>query len=93
MKVVWLPEAARNFNDHVTYVADRSPVAAIRMGDLIEASAARLVDHPALGRRGRVIGTRELAVPGTPYVIVYRLEPKIIVILRLLHGRQQWPPE
>jgi addiction module RelE/StbE family toxin len=63
------------------------------MGEAIERSVRRLVDHPQSGRPGRVEGTRELVVPGTPYVIVYRVEAdQIIVVLRVLHGAQRWPP-
>jgi len=43
-----------------------------------------------MGRLGRVKGTRELVVSGTPYVICYRVEPDAVVILRLLHGAQKW---
>jgi toxin ParE1/3/4 len=41
---------------------------------------------------GRVRGTRQLIVVGTPYVVVYRIEPASVVILRVLHGAQRWPP-
>jgi len=61
------------------------------MGDAIEAAVRNLVDYPHLGRPGRVKGTRALVVSGTPYVIAYRVEPDAAVILRLLHGAQQWP--
>ncbi|WP_255468683.1 type II toxin-antitoxin system RelE/ParE family toxin [Reyranella sp. CPCC 100927] len=36
--------------------------------------------------------TSQLVVSSTPFVIVYRIEGKVIIILRLLHGAQQWPP-
>jgi toxin ParE1/3/4 len=66
-------------------------LAAIDMGDAIEAAAARLGEYPESGRPGRVRGTRELVVTGTPYVIVYRLETSAAIILRALHGAQRWP--
>jgi toxin ParE1/3/4 len=50
-----------------------------------------LANHPHMGRAGRIKGTRELVVSGTPYVIAYRVEPDAVVILRLLHGAQRWP--
>lgn len=91
MKLEWLPEAARNFEDQINYVAARNLRAAVELGDAIEASVSLLTAHPEMGRRGRVAGTRELVVPGRPYVAIYRLEPDTILILRLLHGRQRWP--
>ena len=53
-----------------------------------------LLQHPKMGRAGRVKGTRELVISRTPFIAVYRLKgTKRIEIIRLLHGSQQWPPE
>lgn len=92
MKVEWLPVAERNRARQLAYIAERNPRAVIAMGDAIEAAVRRLADHPQMGRPGRVQGTRELVIGGTPYVVVYRLERDAVVILRLLHGAQRWPP-
>ena len=48
---------------------------------------ALLIDHPSLGRAGRVPGTRELVVPDTPYLVPYRVRGMRIEILRIFHGR------
>ncbi len=93
MKVEWLPIAERNRQNQIAYVAERNPSAALDIGDAIESSVLRLSSHPHSGRLGRIAGTRELVLPGTPYVIAYRVEGDSIVILRLLHGAQQWPSE
>ena len=92
MRVEWLPEAERNRDSQLAYIAERNPWAAIDLGDAIEAALARLADYPESARPGRVRGTRELVVTGTPYVVIYRVEPAAIVILRVLHGAQRWPP-
>lgn len=91
MRVEWLPEAVRNRDGQLAYIAERNPRAAIAMGDAIEAAVLRLANHPSSGRPGRIKGTRELVVTGTPYVIAYRVEMAAVVILRLLHGAQRWP--
>jgi plasmid stabilization system protein ParE len=52
---------------------------------------AQLPDHPTIGRPGRLIATRELIVTGTPYPLPYTVVGEEIVILRVLHGAQQWP--
>ncbi len=54
---------------------------------------ADLAEHPELGRVGRVGGTRELVVTGTPYLLVYRIRGDELQILRVLHGRRQWLPD
>lgn len=92
MRIEWLPEAENNVTAQLEWVAQHNPWAAIDMGDAVHAAVARLADHPAMGRPGRVAGTRELAVVGTPYVVVYCIEASAVVILRVLHGAQRWPP-
>jgi len=89
--VEWLPIAERNRESQLAYLGDRNPWAAIDMGDAIEAAVRHLADNPHMGRLGRVKGTRELVVSGTPYAIAYRVEPDAVVILRLLHGAQKSP--
>lgn len=91
MKIEWLPVAEEDLDSQLTYIEERNPWATIDMGDAVEAAVLRLAEQPRSGRPGRVRGTRELVVSGTPYVIAYRVEPKAVVILRLLHGAQKWP--
>jgi toxin ParE1/3/4 len=91
VKTAWLPEAVRTLDSQLAYIAERNPRAAIDMGDAIEAAVARLADYPESAPPGRVRGTREPAVIGTPCVVVYRVEPAAVVILRVLHGAQLWP--
>lgn len=73
------------------WIAERA-WAAIDVGDAIHGAVGRLADHPAIGRPGRVATTRELAVVGTPYVVISRIEPVAVLVLHILHGAQRWPP-
>lgn len=91
MRVEWLPEAERGLAAQLDWVAEHNPLAALDMGDAIHAAVGRLADYPAMARPGRVPGTREMVVVGTPYIVVYRIEPSAVVILRVLHGAQRWP--
>ncbi|MDQ3530091.1 MAG: type II toxin-antitoxin system RelE/ParE family toxin [Actinomycetota bacterium] len=88
-----MPEAARNLTAQLEWIAEHNLWAAIDMGDAIHAAVSRLAAHPAMARPGRVAGTRELVVVGTPYIVVYRVEASAVVILRVLHGAQRWPAE
>lgn len=87
-----MPEAERNLTGQLDWIAERDAWAAMDMGDAIHAAVSRLADYPAMARAGRVSGTRELVVVGTPYIVVYRIEASAVVILRVLHGAQRWPP-
>ncbi len=93
MRIEWLPEAERNLTAQLEWIAEHNLWAAIDMGDAIHAAVSRLADHPAMARLGRVAGTRELVVVGTPYIVVYRIEASAVVILRVLHGAQRWPAQ
>ncbi|NKM88637.1 hypothetical protein GFL54_31175 [Rhizobium laguerreae] len=57
----------------------------------IVAAAHRRQDIPESGRPGRIVGTRELVVSGTPYVAAYSVTKTTVRVLRILHGAQQWP--
>jgi len=91
--VVWLPSANRDRFEQLDYIARDSPQAAANQDEEIERQVDMLVQYPKMGRPGRVKGTRELVVRGTPFIIVYRLKgAQRVEILRLKHGSQQWPP-
>ena len=91
MRIEWLPDAERNLTAQLEWISKHDPWAAIDMGDAIHAAVGRLADYPAIARPGRVAGTRELAVIGTPYIVIYRIEATAIVVLRVLHAAQRWP--
>jgi toxin ParE1/3/4 len=55
------------------------------------ASLDALRDHPNLGKPGRLTGTRELVVGGTPYVVPYRGLGDDVEILAVFHGARRWP--
>jgi toxin ParE1/3/4 len=45
----------------------------------------------AFGQHGRVEGTREVILSGTPYIAAYKVEDARIVILAIIHGARRWP--
>ena len=75
------------------YIEALNPDAAVRVDDRIATAIMRLIDFPESGRPGRVDGTRELVISGTPYVAAYIVMLDAIRILRILHAAQQWPDE
>lgn len=74
------------------YIAQDNSLAALGQWDQIERQAAMLIDHPEMGRKGRVVGTRELVISRTPFLLVYRLTEQQIEVLTFLHGSKLWPP-
>ena len=86
MRVRWLKQAIRNLEAEADYIARDSPAAAQSTLSKIERAVALLATQPALGRPGRVSGTRELVVPGTPYIVPYRVRKGTVEIIRVLHA-------
>jgi addiction module RelE/StbE family toxin len=89
--VVWSPRAIAHLADLRAYIAHDNPTAAGRVATTLLAAAERLAEFPNLGRPGRIADTRELIVPGTRYVIPYRLRGERLEIIAVFHGRQKWP--
>lgn len=61
------------------------PVAYVRT---LRARIVVLAAHRDSGRVGRVEGTREWVLTGTPYIVAYRVVAGIVEVLRILHGAQ-----
>ncbi|WP_339026445.1 type II toxin-antitoxin system RelE/ParE family toxin [Bradyrhizobium symbiodeficiens] len=93
MKLVWSAFALSDREGIFTHIEAENPRAAITVDERIAAAARRLVEFPESGRPGRVAGTRELVIVGTPYVAAYTVTESSIRILRVLHGAQNWPDE
>ena len=75
------------------YIEADNPRAAIAIDDRIETRVEGLAQFPEMGRPGRIEGTRELVIPGTPYIAAYSIVGDTVRMLRVLHGAQQWPDE
>lgn len=91
MRILWTKGAELNLEHVEDYIAQDNPKAALDTVCKIIKSVEVLADHPAIGRPGRVMSTRELIVEGTPYIVPYRVRAKQIEILRVLHAAMQWP--
>jgi toxin ParE1/3/4 len=92
VKLRWTSTARRRRSEIIAHIARDSPGAALRVGDRLTESSRALARHPEMGRLGRVAGTREQIVPGTPYLLVYAIELDTVTIITIVHGAQRWPP-
>ena len=90
MAVKWTRTALANLVALVEYIERDSPERAKSFALEIKKKTANLAQFPAIGRPGRVIGTRELVIHPN-YVIAYRLRGDAVEILRVQHVAQRWP--
>ncbi len=91
MKVKWVRLALKDLDDAGGFIARDNPQAAGKTVKRIWNATQLLAEHPHAGRAGRVPGTRELVVTGTPFIIPYRVVENTVQILRVLHSKRKWP--
>ena len=92
VRLIWTRLALEDRRAIREYVASDNPSAAVGLDELLSEKAAHLIDHPDLGRPGRVSGTREL-VAHRNYILIYDVADDLVRVLRVLHAARQWPPE
>ena len=93
VKVVWTLLALEDLNSAYEYLQEERPSSIRLMGQRIEKALQALSRHPFIGRSGRVLNTKELVIPGTPFILPYRLKKERIEILAFMHGARRWPDE
>jgi toxin ParE1/3/4 len=91
MKIKWVRLALKDLDATSEFIARDNPEAASRVLRRIWDAVQMLAEHPHAGRAGRVPGTRELVITGTPFIIPYRVVENTVQILRVLHAKRKWP--
>ncbi len=91
MQIVWLAKAVKNLDEAANYIAEGSVSEAIRVVSAIETQVKQLTVQPSIGRVGRVLGTRELVIETTRFIVPYRIVDGQVEILRVFHTSQKLP--
>jgi len=88
--MAWTKLALQDLHHIWEYVAAENPTAATGIMEMIDKATRSLLSYPNLGHSGRIKGTKELMVAGTPYVIPYRLKRGTIEILAVIHSSRRF---
>ncbi len=92
MSIEWSAPARADLKRIIAYIQRDDDQTAQRVAQRIVTAVESLGGFPGRGRPGRVAKTRELVIPGLPYVLPYvPLEGGGVVILRVLHTSMRWP--
>ena len=91
MQIRWVRLALHDLEEIAGFISQDNPEAAKQLVKRIWDAAQILPEHPHSGRAGRVLGTRELVIGGTQYMLPYRVVGDEVQILRVLHGARKWP--
>jgi toxin ParE1/3/4 len=91
MQIKWLHRALRNLEQAHSYILKENPKAAQELILKIQNAANQLKNYPFMGKSGRIENTRELIIPNTPYILIYRIKEETVEILRILHTSKRYP--
>jgi toxin ParE1/3/4 len=91
VKIRWTAIAADDLKSVHEYLSEHAPTRADSLVDRILAGIDVLEQYPNLGRQGRLGGTRELVITGTPFIVFYRVQKSQVEILGVLHAARKWP--
>ena len=91
LPVIWSSEAQAELVSIMRYLSERNPVAATRLGHIIEQSTQRLPQYPYLFKTSeRMPGCREI-IAHPNYIVIYQVAADQIRVLRVLHSRREFP--
>jgi toxin ParE1/3/4 len=91
VKIRWTTIAANDLKAAYEYVREESVIPADKLIARILSGIEMLERYPQLGREGRLEGTRELPITGTPFIVFYRIRRNQVEILGVLHAARKWP--
>ena len=89
MTLRWQVSAVSDLAKIRDYISADSPSAARAVVDRVFRSVERLRSFPRSGRVGQVQGTREVVVPGLPYIVVYTHDDVSVEVVAVFHGAQK----
>ena len=91
MRLKWSSLARLQYMEQINYIGDRNLSAALKITEKLRTATDKLLIHTEIGKKRRCEGTRELAVSGTPIIIVYTIVQQEILIAGILHTAQDYP--
>jgi toxin ParE1/3/4 len=90
--IFWTDQALQQLDQAHDYIAiTNSDDVALKITLRIVAHVQQLEAFPMSGRIGRVSGTRELVIAGTPFIAAYTIAKERVVVLAAYHSARQWP--
>lgn len=91
LELVSSEPAERDIDEIHAHLHSENPAAAVKTVERIFEVIGHLAEFPDMGRVGRVLGTREMVVSDTRYIIAYRATTTAIEVARVIHHAMQWP--
>lgn len=94
MNVEWTDAAVQHLLGIYEYIAQDSPVYALRVVDRLTRQSELIGRFPRSGRMVPEYGAQDIReVISKPYRIIYRVKPNQIDVLAVIHGARILTPE
>jgi len=90
MIINWSLNAKEDYKNALHYLMENNLLAAAEIADKIEGSIKLLSQNPFMRRKSDLKNTRELVIPQTNYIVIYRVEAEDVEILQIYHVKQHW---
>ena len=87
-KLLFHPAAIKEAESAARWYRERSILAAARFVDELNQMIDRILEAPHRWPRGRR-GTRKVKLPCFPFLVVYREEEGMVMVLAVAHGRRR----
>lgn len=90
MKIKFSKSSKEDLYNIQKYICGDNKTSAKEVISYIILRVEMLLENPAIGKPGRVLGTRELVISKCPYIVPYQVRDDVIYILRVLHTSRKW---
>jgi toxin ParE1/3/4 len=92
MIIHWQTQSRKDLQGALLYLDLQQSTAGPKVvQSIVSFTTKQLQVAPYSGRVGRIHGTRELIVPRSHYVVVYRIVNEEIQVLAVRHEARLWP--
>jgi toxin ParE1/3/4 len=90
VNVVVTPAAEADLSEIAAHIEEDDPAAAARWLDRMEGVVAGIRRLPRIGTDRSDVAPGVRLFPVGRYLVLYRIEPAAVVILRIVHGARRW---
>ena len=91
--IFWEEESLNDREKIFEFLFDFNPSAAEKTDQIIEAKVENLLEHPLMGVERDIFRGRVLIIPEVSMIVSYWVDGETIRIMRVLHQKQNFPPE
>ena len=91
--IFWEEESLNDREKIFEFLFDFNPSAAEKTDEIIETKVESLLDHPLMGVKRDILRGRVLIIPEVAMIVSYLVDGETIRIMRVLHQKQNFPPD